>query len=115
LFDTIGHFDLIKIFNVRPQTDVRILAGDALEAIKEHGLAIEINTNGRYKPVHEFYPEFKLMELIQNMEIPFTLGSDAHEPGVVGRDLHEVTGLLKTINVKNVVGFTKRKKELFFL
>lgn len=111
LFQVIGHFDLIKIFNVRPRTDVRILAARALEAVKDNGLALEINTNGRYKPVKEFYPEFKLIEVIQKMEIPFTLGSDAHEAGVVGRDLREVCQLLKTIGVKEIYGFSGQRKE----
>lgn len=115
LFNIIGHFDLIKIFKIRPKTDVRILAAPALKAVKEHGLALEINTNGRYKPVQEFYPEWKLMELISKMEIPFTLGSDAHESGVVGRDIPEVCQLLKRMGVKNVVGYTGRKKELMAL
>lgn len=105
LFSIIGHFDLIKIFGVRPRQDVRILAARSLEAIKENGLVVEINTNGRYKPVNEFYPETKLIEQMIRMEIPLTLGSDAHEAGVVGRDLWETCGLLKSLGLKKIVGF----------
>ncbi|NLI92188.1 MAG: histidinol-phosphatase [Peptococcaceae bacterium] len=111
LFDIIGHFDLIKIFKIRPRTDVRKLAARALEAVKDQHLALEINTNGRYKPVGEFYPEYKLIEMIHKMEIPFTLGSDAHEPGVVGRDLWEVCELLRSVGVKKIQGFNLRKSE----
>ncbi len=115
LFDVVGHFDLIKLFGVRPKTDVRILAARALEAIKDHQLAVEINTNGRYKPVKEFYPEYKLIELIHRMEIPFTLGSDAHEAAVVGRDIPEACHLLHKIGVKNVSGYQLRQREIFSL
>lgn len=115
LFDIIGHFDLIKIFKIRPRTDVRVLADHALQAIKDYGLALEINTNGRYKPVQEFYPEIKLMPVIHKMEIPFTLGSDAHESSVVGRDLYEACQLLKDIGVNEIVGFSQRRKEFFLL
>ena len=115
LFDIIGHYDLIKIFGVRPRTDVRDLASRSLEAIKEHGLTVEINTNGRYKPVKEFYPEIKLIEQMIRMEIPLTLGSDAHEAGIVGRDLWEVCGLLKSMGIKEITGFKAKGKENFSL
>ncbi|MGI6450317.1 MAG: histidinol-phosphatase HisJ family protein [Desulfitobacteriia bacterium] len=109
LFDIIGHLDLIKIYQVRPRTDVRILAASVLKAIKEHGLVVEVNTNGRYKPVQEFYPEDKLLKLINEMGIAFTLGSDAHAPGAVGRDLDEACGLLKSLGVKEVTSLTARQ------
>ena len=111
LFDIIGHFDLIKIFNMRPHTDVRTLAASALRAIKEQGLVVEINTNGRYKPVKEFYPELKLIEIMKEMGIPFTLGSDAHDSVAVGRDISEVCHMLKELNIDYVVGFKQRKPQ----
>ncbi|NLL51955.1 MAG: histidinol-phosphatase HisJ family protein [Peptococcaceae bacterium] len=115
LFDVIGHFDIIKIFNIRPRTDVRVLAARALEAVKDCGLVLEINTNGRYKPVQEFYPEFKLVELGRNMEILFTLGSDAHEASVVGRDLKEACQWLHILGIKKITGFAGRNKQIFEL
>lgn len=113
LFNIIGHFDLVKLFGIRPLSDVRILAAPALEAVKKNGLAIEINTNGRYKPVNEFYPEFKLVAMIQQMGIPFTLGSDAHEAGNVGRDLNEAIGQLKSAGVSELTAYTRRIPERF--
>ncbi len=115
LFSIIGHYDLIKIFKVRPKTDVRILASRSLEAIKDNGLVVEINTNGRYKPVQEFYPEIKLIEEMNKRGIPFTLGSDAHEAGVVGRDLGEVCQLLKSLGVKELQGFKNKQQVPFKL
>lgn len=115
LFSIIGHFDLIKIFKVRPKTDVRVLAARSLEAIKDNGLVVEINTNGRYKPVNEFYPEIKLIQEMIKMEIPFTLGSDAHEAGVVGRDLEEVCQILKSLGVDELTGFNNKEQQAFQL
>lgn len=105
LFTTMGHFDLIKIFGVRPKTDVLRLADEALTIVAEHGLVLEVNTNGRYKPVHEFYPEQRLMEEIKRRGIDFTLGSDAHSAEVVGRDIDEACRLLGQLGVPSVVGF----------
>ena len=106
LFTTIGHFDLIKLFGVRPGLDVVTLADEALTAAAEHNLTIEVNTSGKYKPVGEFYPERRLLEEIKSRGIPFTMGSDAHSVHVVGRDLREACRLLREIGVRTVVGFT---------
>ncbi|HVJ48169.1 histidinol-phosphatase HisJ family protein [Desulfitobacterium sp.] len=110
LFTTIGHFDLIKIFGVRPRTDVRELAANALQAIVENGLVAELNTAGRYKPVGEFYPERKLIQEMVNRGIEFTLGSDAHEAQYVGRDLSEATHLLQACGVKRLIRFEQKKR-----
>ncbi|MDP4161115.1 MAG: histidinol-phosphatase HisJ family protein [Bacillota bacterium] len=110
LFTTIGHFDLIKVFGVRPMSDILGLADEALTTVAEHGLVLEVNTNGRYKPVREFYPEQRLMQEIQRRGINFTLGSDAHCAEVVGRDIDEATQLLRRMGVRSVVGFANLDK-----
>ncbi len=110
LFTTIGHFDLIKIFGVRPLTDVRELAEKAIQAIAENGLVVELNTAGQYKPVGEFYPEVKLLREMVSRGIDFTLGSDAHDASVVGRDLNKATELLQACGVKRLVGFERNEK-----
>ena len=115
LFTTIGHFDLIKIFGVRPRTDILALADEALTAVAEHGLVLEVNTNGRYKPIQEFYPEQRLREEILRRGIDFTLGSDAHCAEVVGRDLNEAIQLLRQIGVHSVVGFARLGKVSYSL
>jgi len=115
LFTTIGHFDLIKIFGVRPRTDILVLADESLTAVAAHGLALEVNTNGRYKPVQEFYPEQRLREEIQRRGIDFTLGSDAHCAEVVGRDIDEAILLLRQSGVRSIVGFENRAKVSYSL
>lgn len=110
LFTTMAHFDLIKIFGVRPHTDILELADEALTATLQAGCAIEINTNGRYKPVGEFYPSERLLREIIRRGIPVTLGSDAHEAKVVGRDLAEAVENLRQLGVKEIVGFEQKQK-----
>lgn len=113
LFTTIGHFDLIKIFGVRPKTDVLELADQTLGVIAEKGLVIELNTAGRFKPVGEYYPEEKILKEILRRKIPVTLGSDAHQGIHVGRDLELGCDLLKSIGFKECVGFSQGKKEFY--
>lgn len=83
-FDIVGHFDLLKVFKFFPKSDIRLLASDALKAIKKANMAIEINVSGWRKPVEEAYPSLGLLEEIAALEIPITFGSDAHRPDQVG-------------------------------
>ena len=109
LFDIIGHLDLIKVFGCRPRGDRMILARPALEAIRDHGLCVEVNTNGWYKPVGEVYPQVELLHECQKMGIPVTTGSDAHTPAQVGRDLDMARILLQQAGYKTVTTFKQRQ------
>lgn len=113
LFTTIGHLDLIKIFGIRPCADIRELADEALTAMAEHGVVMEINTNGRYKPVGEFYPEKSLVEEAKARGIAITLGSDAHFPELVGRDLPAALIMLQDCGVKSITGFRQRQPIMY--
>ncbi|KLU60416.1 histidinol-phosphatase [Peptococcaceae bacterium CEB3] len=109
LFTTLGHLDLIKIYGVRPRSDILELVGETLAAAEETGCAIEINTNGRNKPVGEFYPQERLLKEIIRRHIPITLGSDAHEAAAVGRDLAEALGMARRLGAESIVGFEQRR------
>ena len=113
LFTTIGHFDLIKIFGVRPETDILTLAAQALDRVQENGLVMELNTAGRYKPVGEYYPEMKIIKEAKRRGIPMTLGSDAHKAEDLGRDIISAAQSLKDLGIKQVVGFKQRQKEYY--
>ncbi len=115
LFTTLGHFDLIKVFGVRPRQDILLLADEALTTVAEHRLVLEVNTNGRYKPVGEFYPERRLIEEIMRRGIEFTLGSDAHCAEAVGRDIEEAGQMLRELGVHSVVGFESENKVRYTL
>ena len=50
LFDIAAHLDLPKKFGFHPQFDAGPLIGEALDAIAEARLVVEINTNGWHCP-----------------------------------------------------------------
>jgi len=83
-FQIAGHLDLLKVFRHLPRADMLTLAEGALEAIKEAGMAIEINAAGFRKPIEEAYPSLALLKRARAMGIPITFGSDAHAPEQVG-------------------------------
>lgn len=110
-FDIVAHFDLPRRFWGDLDAESIFHATKALESIKRNNLCIEINTSGfRTKSVMEPFPGRYLLELIHELEIPITLGSDSHSPPDVGSYFPEVVSLLKAIGFREVISFTNRRR-----
>ncbi|HEV2208230.1 MAG TPA: histidinol-phosphatase HisJ [Verrucomicrobiae bacterium] len=115
LFDIIGHADLCKKFCVYPAEDWMPLAGRFLEAAKQHGVAIELNTAGLRKDCKEIYPSQRIVHLAAQLGVPITFGSDAHAPQEVGLNLAEAVQLARAAGYTHSCRFTRRKRELVAL
>jgi len=111
LFNIVGHLDLIKVFNFKPNKDIKILAKDAIEAIADNNLVVEINTAGFRKTVKEPYPSTTLLEMIKEKNIDITFGSDAHSPNQVGFKLKECYNTAQNLGFKKVVYFENKEKK----
>jgi histidinol-phosphatase (PHP family) len=84
LFDTIGHLDVVKRY-LHPHVAASALAGapelfeDALGAIVDYGVALEINTSGLRHDSGETYPAAWVVEWYRQLGgSRITIGSDAH-------------------------------------
>lgn len=111
-FDIVGHFDLIKVFKYMPKQDPRLLAKNALKAIKKSNMVLEINTSGLRKPTAEIYPSRSLLEVAYELNIPITFSSDAHAVDQVGASYDLATALAKDIGYTQAVTFKERDKQL---
>lgn len=111
-FDIVGHIDLIKVFNFLPKKDIKEIAKNAMLAIKESEMVIEINAAGLRKPIKECYPSKELLEMAYEMKIDITFSSDAHEISQIGFSYDSVTALAKHIGYTKCAIFKDRKKEL---
>ncbi len=111
-FDIVGHFDLIKVFKFLPKKDIRLLAKEALKAIKRSNMALEINTAGLRKPIGEIYPSRPLLEEAYALGIPITFSSDAHALEQIGFAYEEAIELAKGIGYTQAVTFSQRDREL---
>ncbi|PHS34479.1 MAG: histidinol phosphate phosphatase [Sulfurovum sp.] len=111
-FDIVGHLDLIKVFKFMPQTDVRILAKNALTAIKNANMVLEINTAGLRKPIGELYPSRALLEEAYTLDIPITFSSDAHAVDQIGFGYDLATTLARDIGYTQAVTFQERDRQL---
>ena len=110
LFDIVGHIDLVKVFGHKIK-NIKDIAKNAIKAIKNSKMSVEINTAGLRKPVKELYPSDELLEMILNENIDITLSSDAHSPEQVGYKIDEVISKLKNLGVNEAVIYKNRQKE----
>lgn len=111
-FDIVGHLDLIKVFKFMPKQDIRILAKNALHAIKKSNMVLELNAAGLRKPIGEIYPSKPLLEEAYALDIPITFSSDAHAVEQVGFSYEKVTALAKSVEYTKAVTFQSRDRQL---
>ncbi|MFO8234393.1 MAG: histidinol-phosphatase HisJ family protein [Bacteroidales bacterium] len=112
MFDIVGHADVIKKFNHRPQKKPVELYEKVIQSIAANNLTVELNTSGLNKPCKEFYPDVTFMEMCYQYDIPVMINSDAHKPNQVGQYFSKATALLKGIGYKEISTFTERKREM---
>ena len=110
-FDIVGHLDLLKVFKFMPKTDVRLLAKDAINAIKKANLTVEINASGFRKPIGEQYPSVNLLEMIAEKDIPITFGSDAHAKDQVGLNGEKCEQITRNLGFSKCAVFKNRDRE----
>lgn len=111
LFDVMAHPDLPKKFGHRPGFDTRELFAEAARAAAEGGVLIEVSTAGLRKPVGEIYPGPELLSAFCSAGVQVTVGSDAHEPGDVGRDIDAAYKAAKAAGYDRVA-FPLRRGEM---
>lgn len=111
LFDIVGHLDLIKVFKFMPNKSISEIAKNALDAIKEADMVLELNVAGYRKPIAEPYPSKELLEKAFELGIPITFASDAHKPEQVSLYNDEIVEFAKSVGYSECVTFKKRKKE----
>ncbi len=108
LFSFVGHIDLIKIFNYKPddQHFVEQQYDRAVEALSKSGTCIEISTAGLRKPVGEIYPDPILLQKCYEANVGIVLSSDAHAPKHVGFQYDQSIALAKSVGYKEVHVFS---------
>ncbi len=109
LFDVMAHPDLVKKFAYWPESAPEPLYRRAAEAFVAGGAAVEVNTAGLRKPVHEIYPSETFLCICREAGVAATLGSDAHSPSEVGMDLDAGVELLRACGYESVVLFRDRQ------
>jgi histidinol-phosphatase (PHP family) len=111
LFDVLAHADALRRETFEPgpgsSEDYKRLAG----LLAKHGMAIEVNTAGLRRGAGSIYPDRRLLEACGALNVPVTLGSDAHTPADVGRDFRYAFRLLEETGIEDLAIFEGRKME----
>ena len=110
LFDTIGHLDIIKKFQVYPESDLTDMFEETIRILAQNNMVVELNTGGADRPCGEFTPGKMLLEMCYKHNIEVTLGSDAHQRSQVARHYETAVELLKSIGYTKVVAFENRQR-----
>lgn len=112
LFEIIGHADLAKKFRFYPQRDIMPLFRKFLEAARQSGAAIELNTAGLRKDCREIYPARPILAVANELGVPITFGSDAHAPEELGADFGAAIALARSVGYGHSLRFTRRQREV---
>lgn len=96
--EVVAHLDLFKL-HAPPDADacaepVLRAAARALDAAKEQGCVLDLNTAGWRKGLTEPYPGPALVRLAAAKGVPFCFGDDSHGPSQVGYGLERARAYL---------------------
>ena len=112
LFDIIGHCDLIRIYGYKPAMDMEPHYRRLARTMKKHDVAFEINTNGRNRPLADFYPDRRFLSIFHEVNVPVCVNSDAHMPARVGQYFDEAYELLRYMGFTEMAVFEKRVRKM---
>ncbi|WP_165045856.1 histidinol-phosphatase HisJ family protein [Adlercreutzia sp. ZJ138] len=86
-FTAMSHPDLAKKFAYYPSFDLTPLYQQMAEACAAAGKMIEVNTSGSYYACAQMFPAPELLREFCRAGVPCTVGTDAHKPEHVARDI----------------------------
>lgn len=112
LFDIIGHCDLIRIYGYKPSSDQEPHYRKLARTMKTHNVAFEVNTNGRNRPLADFYPDRRFLHVFREENVPVCVNSDAHMPSRIGQYFDEAYELLRYVGFTEMAVFDKRKRRM---
>ncbi len=113
LFQVAAHLDLprklLSARSVVPWPDQAPNVGEALDAITEAGMVVELNTAGWAMPSAECYPSPRLLAACKERGIPMTISADAHSAQDLLRDFERAVDTLRALGITEVARLEQRR------
>lgn len=106
LFDVLAHLDLVRMLPSPTEPPFAAIE-DALDAIADAGVAVEINGSGMRRDGRP-YPDEPILAGLVRRGVPISYGSDAHRRGQLGLGWGEARGLLAGLGVGRVASYRGR-------
>jgi len=110
LFDIIAHCDLIRIYGYKPTFNPEYLYRNLAKCFKAHDVAFELNTNGRNRPLGDFYPDRRFLNLFREEGVAVCVNSDAHFPARIAQYFDEAYDLLRAAGYSEMAVFKNRDR-----
>ncbi len=101
-FQVMSHPDLAKKFGYYPSFDLQPLYDQAAEACASAGRMVEVNTSGNYYACKEMFPAPAFLAALCHAGVPCTVGTDAHKPEHVLRDVDKAYQLMYEAGYRKV-------------
>lgn len=92
--DVLSHPDLAKKFAFYPSFDLIPEYERMAEAARAGERMVEVNTSGSYYACEEMFPAPALLAAFRKAEVPCTVGTDAHIPRNIARDIQKAYQLM---------------------
>lgn len=114
--EIVGHFDLVRLAfdseEAAAAPAIRNAAMEALEAARDVGALIDVNTAGYRKGLGRPYPAPWIVRAALDLGLGFTLGDDSHEQHQVGMGIHAARRYLLDLGCSRVIRLTPSGKGL---
>ena len=110
----VGHIDLLKLYAPYPEIfeqlrDFSTILGRKynalLELISSYNLALDLNLAGLRKKCG-IYPDIELLKKANRLNIPITIGTDAHNLRDIGTNYEDAIEYLKEANYRSYISFS---------
>jgi len=112
-FHVMAHLDLPKKFGFFPSQPFYHWEDRVLQALLAKGVAVELSSAGRRKPVGEDYPSREWLRKLTAAGVPLVLSSDAHSPQEVGFAFSELQTTLQQLGVQPADLFAAKRTSRF--
>lgn len=119
LFDAVGHAD--TLLRGVPEDVLMRRFEPLLELLARSGVAFELNASGLRKSSLDpatgrevqglwSYPSRELLAQLIARDVPFTIGSDAHDPRDAGAGVAELLAALRPLGLQRVSYYERRRR-----
>lgn len=119
LFDAVGHAD--TLLRGVPEDILMRRFEPLLELLAHSGVAFELNASGLRKSSLDpatgrevqglwSYPSRELLAHLIARDVPFTIGSDAHDPRDAGAGLAEMLAALRPLGLQRISYYERRRR-----
>ncbi|MBP8852492.1 MAG: histidinol-phosphatase [Moraxellaceae bacterium] len=119
LFDAVGHVD--TLLRGIPEVQFMRYLEPLLSTLAYSSIAWELNTSGLRKTTLDpmsglevdgqwYYPSRTLLANLIALNVPFTIGSDAHDPRDAGAGIAELMHALSPLGLNNLSYFRQRQR-----